>query len=63
MLRAILKWSTLSESTGGQLQTQLFTVDFDAPEVEAELRRGGRGEMGFERVCLEGVEVIRDKTP
>jgi hypothetical protein len=62
MLRAILRWSRLGEDTGGQLHTSLFTIDFDAPEIEAQLQRGGRGPMGFERVCLEGVEVLPPTT-
>lgn len=34
------------------------TLDVELPQLEELLRRGGRGEMGFESWQLRGVEVL-----
>lgn len=57
MLKAILK-RTWREEISGATGTQYLTVDFDAPEVEAQMRRGGLNETGFEVVELLGIEVL-----
>ena len=57
MLKAILKRSWRDAISGTQ-GVQYITVDFEAPDVEAYLRRGGFGESGFEAVELVGLEVL-----
>jgi hypothetical protein len=42
----------------GGTHEELFTLDCDIPELEAQLTRGGRGEMGSAYVTLLGAEVF-----
>lgn len=35
-----------------------FTLDIEVPQLEAMLRRGGKGEMGFDSWTLQGVEIM-----
>jgi hypothetical protein len=59
MIRFILKYSRYSAHDGFRVDSH-FTVDGDVVELEKQLRRGGCGESGFERVELIGAEVIED---
>lgn len=43
--------------SGCQIDNQLFSIRVDIPSIEAELRRGGFGESGYEVVELIGIEV------
>ena len=43
--------------SGCEIANQLFSIRVDVPVIEAELRRGGFGESGFEVIELVGVEV------
>jgi hypothetical protein len=55
-LRAIIQRRRLDSSNGAETQ-QWVTIDFDAPEIETELRRGGMGENGYEFSQLFAVEI------
>jgi len=41
-----------------QVESLSYTIDFIEPRIEAELRRGGYGESGFEVIELVGMETI-----
>ena len=60
-LRLILESVETREELGGTCR-QMFTMDVDLPAVEAELRRGGRGEMGSHYVRFIGIEVLPVET-
>lgn len=57
MIRFIIKRHTVDLNEGSNNE-DYYTIDADVPELEACLRRGGSGEMGFERHRLIGCEVI-----
>jgi hypothetical protein len=60
MLRFILRRETYS--TVDELRTSdLFTVDAEVQALEDALCAGGRGEAGFDRTELVGVEVLPKK--
>lgn len=60
MLRYIMELVETSDILGGT-RRELFTIDGDAAEVERQMRRGGRGEMGSMYVQLLGVEILDDE--
>ncbi len=57
MIRAVLRrrWA---DKISGASTDQLFTLDFDCPELEEALLKGGYGESGFDMTDLVGVEVL-----
>ena len=57
MLRAIFRRRMRDSHSGCQIDNQLFSIRFDSPAIERELRTGGFGESGFEIIELIGVEV------
>ena len=57
MLRAIFRRRMRDAISGCQVDNQLFSIRVDAPAIEAELRRGGFGESGYEVIELVGMEV------
>lgn len=38
--------------------TDYFTIDGDVAAVEAALKKGGFGEMGFDQTTFVGIEII-----
>lgn len=56
MIRFILEYVETREELGGT-RREMFTIDADMPELEAQLTRGGCGEMGSEYVRFVGIEV------
>ena len=38
-----------------------YTIDIDVPEIESALTRGWKGEGGFERNRLIGVEIVPNR--
>jgi hypothetical protein len=56
MLRIILEYHECDFNSGMDIRDYI-TMDLDIPELEAALKRGGRGEMGFKITRLLGVEV------
>jgi hypothetical protein len=56
-LRAILRHK-IRDSVSGYEGSNLFTIEFESESLEAQLRRGGFGESGFEVVELVGVELL-----
>lgn len=60
MIRFIIKRHTVDLNEGSNNE-DYYTIDADVPELEACLRRGGSGEMGFERHRLIGCEVIEPR--
>ncbi len=58
MLRAVLRRRMRDAYSGCEVTNQIYTIDFIEPRIEAELRRGGYGESGFEVIELVGVEAI-----
>ena len=60
MIRAILKHKRKDQSSGAETEG-LYTVDFNAPELEDELIKGGFGENGFDFNELIGVEVLKNE--
>lgn len=63
MLRAIIRRRFRDSISGATVDNQLYTIDFESPELEAELRAGGFGESGFDVRELIGVEVVRHCKP
>lgn len=57
MLRFVIERHEMDFNSGMDLR-DLKTVDVDIPQLEELLRRGGRGEMGFESWQLRGVEIL-----
>lgn len=60
MLRFILKNSYKDSCNGAEVEN-FFTMDFEVPELEQQLRRGGFGENGYQFNQLVGVEVLKEK--
>ena len=56
MLRFILRRSFCHD---GNMRSHLETYDFDFPELQSLLTRGGFGGADFDMTELEGVEVIQ----
>lgn len=56
MLRFVLERHEVSMNTGLESR-DLVTCDVDIPALERLLKQGGRGENGFERWRLIGVEI------
>jgi hypothetical protein len=61
MIRFILK-REVYDALSGRRSDACFTIDAEAPELEAALRSGGHGESGFDQSSLLGVEVL-DSAP
>lgn len=57
MLRFVIKQHDQDHNQGTD-HRDYYTIDADVPELEAALRRGGTGPMGFERHELLGVELL-----
>lgn len=56
MIRLIIQSHEFCGNTGLEHKA-LHTIDVELPELEAMMRRGGRGESGFESWQLIGAEV------
>lgn len=56
-LRAIIKHS-FRDSHNGMEGDSFYTVDFECPQLEADLRKGGYSERGYERHEIVGVELL-----
>lgn len=50
----------MRDAVSGYQGESVYTLDFEEYRLEAELKRGGFGESGFEAVELVGVEYIRE---
>ncbi len=57
MLRALFRRRFKDNMSGIQIENQVYSIPFENPEIEKELRAGGFGETGFEVRELIGVEV------
>ena len=60
MIRAILKYKRKDQNSGAETEG-IYTIDFDAPELEKELSSGGFSENGYDFTELIGVEVLGNK--
>lgn len=60
MIRLIVECHE-SDFHSGLERRDFRTLDVELPELEALLRRGGRGEMGFESWRLLGAEVLEEQ--
>ena len=60
MIRFVIQRHEQDHNSGMEQRT-FHTLDIDVPQLEAMLRQGGRGEMGFEVWQLLGVELIESK--
>lgn len=63
MLRAHFRRRFKDNMSGIQIENQVYSIPFDNPEIEKELRAGGFGETGFEVRELIGVEVEESTSP
>lgn len=57
MLRAIIRKTENGGWTDAHAES-FYTVDFNAPELEASLKSGGYGPSAYEFHRLVGVEVL-----
>lgn len=59
MIRIVLKRTILDTmfEQYPDAKTSIETIDIDATEVEAALRRGGHGQYGYDYTQLIGVEL------
>lgn len=62
MIRFILRRRRHCAYDGMDL-TDFETIDFDVPELEAAMAKGGFGESGYDRTELVGAEVITPNAP
>jgi len=60
MLRALIVRKFRDTHSGREGSTN-YTIDFECPELEAELATGGFGESGYDYRGLLGVEVLKRK--
>ena len=57
MIRLVIECHEYDFNSGME-RRDFHTVDVELPEVEAMLKRGGKGEMGFESWRLLGAEML-----
>lgn len=57
MLRFVIECHE-SDFNSGMERRDVKTLDVDLPQLEELLRRGCRGEIGFESWQLRGVEIL-----
>jgi hypothetical protein len=57
MIRAIIERHAYDFNSGLE-ERDYTTIDVNIPEIETLLRKGGKGEIGFEKWRFIGVEII-----
>ena len=57
MLRAIILHKSLSKHSQAQYE-HYYTIEFEAPEIEAALQSGGIGEDCYDIHTAVGIEII-----
>lgn len=57
MLRFVIERHE-SDFNSGMERRDIMTLDAELPQLEELLKRGGKGEMGFESWQLRGVEIL-----
>lgn len=59
MIRLIVECHEACFNTGRE-RKDYVTIDVELPELERLLKKGGRGEIGFESWRLLGAELLTD---
>jgi hypothetical protein len=62
VIRFIIK-RRFADSYSGASSETLETILLDVPELQAALKRGGHGPMGYDISELMGVELVEEQTP
>lgn len=63
MIRFILKREYKPSYEMGPATSSLYTIDAECPELEAQLRRGGCGNGGWDFADVVGSELLKETAP